>query len=293
MQAWANYHSHNNFCDGSDDPVIYAEEAIKLGLVAYGFSSHAPVGFETNWCIPGNKLDEYINTVIKLKEDFKSKIQLFLGLEIDFIPGFAGYTRNLNKYSQLDYFIGSVHFVDQFENGNHWNIDTSYELFKDGLKQIFKGDIRKAATRFYEITRQMLEEDRPDIIGHLDKIKMFNNKGHFFNENEKWYVDQVDLTIDKIKQTGGIVEVNTRGYYRYQQPDLYPGLWIIEKLVKKGIPLMINSDSHKPDEIIGGFNYATPLLKEIKVNEVFALYNKKWEPYSFGKHGLKFNLINS
>jgi len=292
MQAWANYHSHNHFCDGSDDPVIYVNEAIKLGLVAYGFSSHAPVGFETNWCIPGNKLDEYINTVIKLKEDYKSKIQLFLGLEIDFIPDFAGYTRNLNKYSQLDYFIGSVHFVDQFENGNHWNIDTSFELFQDGLKQIFKGDIRKAATRFYEITRQMLEEDRPDIIGHLDKIKMFNNKGHFFNENEKWYVDQVDLTIDKIKQTGGIVEVNTRGYYKYQQPDLYPGLWIVEKLVKKGIPLMINSDSHKPDEIIGGFSYATPLLKEIKVNEVFALYDKKWGSYSYSKQGLKFNLIN-
>lgn len=289
MHAWANYHSHNKFCDGSDEPLKYAKEAESLGFAAYGFSSHAPVGFETNWCLHDSKFEEYLTVIKGIQELYRSKMQIYLGLEIDFIPGFAGRSRHLVKNTQLDYFIGSVHFVDQFEDGTYWNIDTSYELFLKGLKEIYKGDFRKAATRFFEITRQMLEEDKPDIIGHLDKIKIYNKTGNFFNENEKWYQDQVDLTIDTIKRIGGIVEINTRGYYKYQQSDLYPGFWIIEKLAKKEIPLMINSDSHTPAEITGGLVYAASKLKSLGIKEVSALYNNKWNSYQFNEKGILFN----
>jgi histidinol-phosphatase (PHP family) len=289
MHAWANYHSHNNYCDGSEEPVKYAEEAVRLGLAAYGFSSHAPVGFETNWCLSDFELERYLKVIKNIKEQYNSRIQIYLGLEVDFIPGFAGRSKHLVKNTQLDYFIGSVHFVDQFADGTCWNIDTSYELFLKGLDEIFKDDFRKAATRFFEITRQMLEEDKPDIIGHLDKIKIYNKIGNFFNENEKWYQDQVELTIDTIKRMGGIVEINTRGYYKYQQPDLYPGFWIIEKLAKKGIPLMINSDAHTPAEIIGGLAYAALKLKSLAINEVYALFNNKWKSYRFDKDGIWFN----
>jgi histidinol-phosphatase (PHP family) len=289
MQAWANYHSHNKFCDGSDEPVKYAEEALNLGLAAYGFSSHAPVGFDTDWCLSDSKFEDYLQAVKEIKEKCNSKIQIYLGLEVDFIPGFAGRSRHLVKDTQLDYFIGSVHFVDQFEDGAWWNIDTSYELFLKGLHEIFKGDFKKAATRFFEITRQMVEEDRPDVIGHLDKIKIYNKIANFFSEDEKWYKDQIELTIETIKRFGGIVEINTRGYYKYQQPDLYPGFWIVEKLAKKGIPLMINSDSHSPAEITGGLVYAATNLKSRAINEVFALFDNKWNSFRFDEKGILFN----
>jgi histidinol-phosphatase (PHP family) len=288
MHAWANYHSHNKFCDGSDEPLKYAEEAERLGFAAYGFSSHAPVGFETDWCLPDSKFEEYLTVIKNIKELYRSKMQIYLGLEVDFIPGFAGRSKHLVRNTQLDYYIGSVHFVDQFEDGTYWNIDTSYELFLKGLSEIFKGDFRMASTRFFEITRQMLEEDKPVIIGHLDKIKIYNKTGNFFNENEKWYKDQVDLTIDTIKRIGGIVEINTRGYYKYQQPDLYPGFWIVEKLAKRGIPLMINSDSHTPAEIAGGLVYAASKLKSLGIKEISALYNNKWNSYQFNEKGILF-----
>jgi histidinol-phosphatase (PHP family) len=132
----------------------------------------------------------------------------------------------------------------------------------------------------------MLDEDKPDIIGHLDKIKMFNKKGRFFDESEKWYTEQVDMTIDTLKKNSTIVEVNTRGFYRYQQTELYPGDQIIEKLNKAKVPIMINSDSHKPEEIIMGMPYAAEKLMSLGVKRIFALHSGKWQEFSFDRNGI-------
>lgn len=286
MHAWTNYHSHTHFCDGSDEPVKYVEEAIRLGLPAYGFSSHAPVPFPTTWCIADEKLPDYLAEISRIKTEYNNKIQVYLGLEVDFVPGIAGRHRHVLRNIRLDYFVGSVHFVDSFEDGTPWNIDTSYDLFKKGLKEIFHYDARKAVTRFYEITRQMIEEEKPTIIGHMDKIKMFNSRGHFFEESEAWYKDQIKITIELLKQKGTIVEINTRGYYRYNQPELYPGEWIVSELIKADIPLMINSDSHRPEEIVKGIDYAAAKIKKLGVTGLCCLLNNKWKAFPFDNQGI-------
>lgn len=286
MQSWVNYHSHTHYCDGTNKPVDYIKEAIKHGLPAYGYSSHAPVNFHTDWCIANDKLPEYISEIQNIKNSFRNQIEVYHGLEIDFIPGIAGRSRHLLEDLPLDFFISSVHFVDKFSNGVHWNIDTSYELFAQGLKEIFNNNFRKAATRFYEITRQMIIDEKPDVVGHIDKIKMFNNKGNYFTESEKWYKEQIALTINTLKQQNTIVEINTRGFYRYGQADLYPGKQIIGQLVKADIPIMINSDAHKPEEIISGMPYASKILMDLGVKEIYALQAEKWRPFSFNEEGL-------
>jgi histidinol-phosphatase (PHP family) len=284
-----NYHSHTKYCDGTSAPEDFIKEAIRLGLPAYGYSSHAPVYFDTDWCIPDTKLADYLMEIREIKKGFEKDLQIYLGLEIDFIPGLAGRMQHLLKDIELDYFIGSVHFVESFADGTHWNIDSSYELFIEGLKDIYNSDFKKAATRFYEITRQMIEEDRPDVIGHIDKIKMYNPKGHFFNENDTWYQEQVMLTIDTLKKCGGIVEINTRAYYKYNQLELYPSDWIISLIHKAGIPLMISSDSHSPSEIIKGMNYAAAKLKTLSIHKITALYNRNWCDYEFNEDGIFFS----
>jgi len=288
MGCWVNYHSHTKYCDGTDTPEQYIEEAIRKGLPAYGFSSHGPVNFETEWCIPDPMLQKYISQINSIKERYGDQIEVYLGMEVDFIPGVAGRTRHLLHDLTLDYFIGSVHFVDSFDEGIHWNIDTSFGLFMKGLDKIFNHDFRKAAIRYYEIVRQMIWEDRPHILGHMDKIKMFNGHGDLFDESEKWYTDQVDLTIQVIKECNTIVEINTRGYYRYGQNDLYPGSSIIKKLVKADIPLMINSDAHKPEEITLGMDFAAGELRKAGAREIYALQHGKFRSFTFDKSGINW-----
>ncbi len=287
MISWVNYHSHTYYCDGVSAPEDYVKEAIRLKLPAYGYSSHAPVPFPSDWNMPDNKLADYLSDIRKIKEQYQSQLQVYLALEIDYIPGIAGRSNYIMKGVDLDYFIGSIHYINQFPSGEYWNIDTTLELFEKGLKEIFSNDFRKAATRFWEVTRQMIEEDRPNIIGHLDKIKMFSANANYFNEDESWYRDQVDLTLKDIKKYGCIVEVNTRGYYRYGQPELYPGKRIIKRLVEYNIPIMISSDAHTPEEIIKGFPDTTILLKKLGVNKLAALYNNKWNEYPFTDKGLE------
>jgi histidinol-phosphatase (PHP family) len=287
-KSWANYHGHSIFCDGTDVPENYLKEAMRLGLHAYGFSAHAPVPFKTDWCLPDERLAEYLAEIGRLKEKYIREIQIYLGLEIDFIPGVAGRAKHLNGKAVLDYFIGSIHFVESFADGEHWNIDTSAELFQRGMKEIFNNHFQKAATRFWELTRRMIEEDRPPVIGHLDKIKMFNARFNLFHESEAWYRDQVELTLKTIKKYGCIVEVNTRGCYRYHQPDLYPGEWIISRLDAEGIPLLISSDAHKPEEIIRGMDYAAAKLKNLGIEHITALNYSKWEQFPYSAEGIEF-----
>lgn len=283
---WTNYHSHNMYCDGVESPEEFINIAIQLGMPAYGFSSHAPVSFTTDWCIQDKKFDNYLEEVRLIKAKYSSRIQTYLGLEIDYVPGIAGREMHLMKGLALDFFIGSVHFVDGFPDGTPWNIDHTFDFFKRGLEKIFNNDFRKASERFYEITLQMISNDMPNVIGHLDKIKMYNQGNRFFREDDKFYRVQVDKVLDTIKKSGTIVEVNTRGFYRYDQDDFYPSQWIIEKLSKMDIPVMLNSDSHKPEEITAGFEYAAKRLKEAGIKKLWALIDNSWRAYDFNGEGL-------
>ncbi|MCG8700977.1 MAG: histidinol-phosphatase [Bacteroidales bacterium] len=271
------YHTHTHYCDGGNPAEDYIVEAIKQKLPSYGYSSHAPIAIESDWHVPGDKFSNYLADIATVKQKYSDKIDIYLGLEIDYIPGIAGRNKHILQSQELDYFIGSIHYVDAFENGEQWNIDTSFELFEKGIKEIFSGDPRKAVTRFYEISCEMIEIDQPDIIGHFDKIKMYNQRGNFFIESDSWYVELVEMLLKVLKKHNTIVEINTRGYYRYGQEDLYPGQWIIEKMKSMDIPIQVNADAHLPEEITSGIEYGIKKIKEGGYDEVWVLNNSKWE----------------
>ncbi|MBN1950808.1 MAG: histidinol-phosphatase [Bacteroidales bacterium] len=284
MRRWANYHSHTHFCDGTGPPEAYIREAIAQKFPAYGFSSHAPLPFETDWNVKAERLPEYIAEITRLKKKYARDIQVYMGLEIDYLPDGS----DTRDYAGLDYRIASIHFVDRFKDGTPWNIDTSAELFSKGLLEIFENDMRQAALRFWDLTRQMIEALSPDVIGHLDKIKMFNKNQAYFSEQETWYTGAVENTLDLIAEKQCRVEINTRGYYRYGQPDLYPGEWIIRRLAERNIPVVLNSDAHKPEEISQGMSYAAEIMQKCGIREVYALYDNSWKPFEYTREGILF-----
>ena len=128
---WVNYHSHCNFCDGSDEPETYVKEALKKAFPAYGFSSHAPLPFSADWSIPGNRFDAYLSEINRIKQKYRNRIQVYMGLEVDFIPGLTGIEKLLSKGINMDYLIGSVHFIDAFAYGDPWSFDGSTETTMD------------------------------------------------------------------------------------------------------------------------------------------------------------------
>ena len=222
--SWTNYHSHTNFSDGSDNPAEYLKEAIRQGVHTYGFSCHAPVPFETDWCMKRERLEDYYKEIKLLKGKYYSIINVLIGLEVDFVPGLVSPDDDIFKNGGLDYIIGSVHFVETFQDGTPWGIDSSAEVFEDGLKRIWKGDIQKATRRYYELVRDMVIRSNTAIIGHFDKIRMHNEGNKYYSENARWYKDEVFKTIEVIRTAKCHMEVNTRGMYKGYTIEPYPSL---------------------------------------------------------------------
>ena len=290
-----NLHTHTEFSDGSSPPENYIEEAEKLGFSVLGFSDHSPVPFPNTFAIPEGGLPAYVEAIttlmtppsLPLKGRSKSPsgdlgvnpeygIQILLGLEYDYIPGLTASVRNLREEYQFDYIIGSVHLVRNSHPDLLWFIDgPKVKTYDKGLRDVFGGDIRKAVTAYWRQLQEMIVQEQPDIIGHLDKIKMHNHD-RYFREDEPWYVALTEETLELIRQRGSVVEVNTRGIYKQRSDTLFPGPELLKKILARRIPITLTSDAHKPEELSLFFPEAKEVLKSIGFNSLWTLTSGGW-----------------
>lgn len=279
---WVNYHSHSHYCDGAGTLQDYIDQAAISNLSCIGFSSHAPVPFDCTWCMKIEKLPRYIQEIESLKLA-QSSLQLYKGLETDYIPGMV----SPHTYKDLlDYTVGSIHFVEKLPGGKPWEIDNTHQVFLEGFEKIFKNKIRDVIHRYYELTREMIQNACPDVVGHLDKIKIQNKSGLFYKEDEAWYREEVTKTLDVIGSTNAIIEVNTRGLYQKKSDTPYPSPWILEIIHKRNLPITLSSDAHHPRDIVNQFTETAALLSKIGFTKLHILKDGFWQPVSFNQHGI-------
>lgn len=270
-----NYHSHSHYCDGKGSLEEQVQGAIAQGLRAFGFSSHCPVPFDNKWSMKAERLADYLAETKALKIKYEGQIELYTGLEVDFVP-VKGLEIGVKDFPVLDYCVGSVHYVGLNQFGQPWEIDGSSMEFLACLDDLYNGDIRTVIQKYYGLIRQMVETDPSQIVGHLDKIKMHNAARHLFDESESWYVAQIEETLQTIQKAGIIIEINTRGNYK-RGIDLYPSPWIIKRMKALKIPICINSDSHRPEEITASYPLAFQAVQEAGYRETRVLLGNKWQ----------------
>jgi histidinol-phosphatase (PHP family) len=270
-----NLHTHSRFCDGKEEPEAYVKQALEMGYHTLGFSSHAPVPFENNFSLKEDKMADYFFTIRALGEKYISKINILLSLEIDFIPGITRDFLEFINAGNLDYTIGGVHLVRNKEVEKLWFIDGSkQETYDDGLQKLFKGHIRNGVEAYYYQIIEMVATQKPDIIAHLDKIKM-HNKNRYFTEEEGWYKDIVWKTLKFVAEKSDcIIEVNTRGLYKKRSDTFFPGPAILEQIHHLKIPITLSADAHQPHELNGYYDEALKLMKEIGFKELVYFDNK-------------------
>ena len=278
MTGLSNFHTHCKYCDGSDNPEAYVRAALAAGFHSLGFSSHAPVPFKNNFAIKDEAhLLEYCGIIRELQTKYSDRIRIYLALEIDYIHGISVDFTKYEEMCGLDYTIGSVHLVRYGEKDNLWFIDgPRIESYDNGLRDVFGNDIRKAVTAFYHQTNEMILTQKPDIIGHIDKVKM-HNRDRYFTEDEKWYSDLLMETLDVLEQAGSIIEVNTRGIYKKRTDSLYPGVPVLQEMHRRNMPVILSSDAHRPEEINGYFTEAIRILMEIGFKKLSYFDGKAWQ----------------
>jgi len=279
---WFNFHTHSKYCDGKGELSDYVARAQSLNMMSLGFSSHAPLPFERPWSMLRERLPDYLEAINTLKASTRA-VQLYAGLEVDFVPGSIKPT---DFSGMLDYTVGSVHFVDALPDGTPWEIDGTHTLFQEGFEKIFHSDIRATLLRYLELTRQMVTTACPTIVGHLDKIKIQNTDNRLFREDEAWYREAMNDVLDCIAQEGAILEVNTRGLYQKKSSTPYPSPWVLERVLQKNIPITLSSDAHHPDDITNQFTETAALLAGIGFKSLMVLHDGSWQPLPFNTHGI-------
>lgn len=286
----SNYHTHSHYCDGQGELRDYVEYALGHNFCALGFSGHAPVPFANTFAIKDEEYEAYCREVRQLQQEYAGRIELKLGLEIDYIPGVLDDFSDFIRRGGLDYFIGSVHLLPHPSEAEQlrqhkseaaerlWFIDGSrQEIYDEGLHKLFGGDIRAGVRAFFHQNNAMIEQlprwaamcgdgRTPAIVGHVDKIVM-HNKNRYFHYDEPWFRDLLYETLQLIKETGCICEINTRGIYKGRHSDFYPAKESIRHMNTLGIPVLVGSDAHAPDNL-DRFEGAYEFLKEIGYREV-------------------------
>jgi histidinol-phosphatase (PHP family) len=271
MTLRTNYHTHSRYCDGVGEIEEYVQAAIAAGFDSYGVSCHAPVPIysEGPYMMLRRDLPTYCNEVGRLRRKYRDQIDLLLGLELDYAPGLEAYYEQRIRVFGFDYFVGSVHYVGTDDVGVPWCIDETADRFAEGLGRRYNGDVRPAIEEYFALQRQMVGTPGVAIVGHMDKIKMWNSGEQYFRETDDWYVAAIDETLRAFKAGGLIVELNTRGIYKLHAAP-YPSPWVMARCRDLGIPVMVNADTHAPSEVNTGYAEAAAILRDAGITNVMA-----------------------
>lgn len=254
------FHSHTQFCDGRATMAEMAEAALNAGMKHYGFTPHAPITVESSCNMSRDSVSYYLAECNRLKELYAGKMNIYAGMEIDYLGPQWGPASEYFRALPLDYCIGSIHFVPT-RQGEYVDIDGRFDNFKWKMQEFFDNDIRWVVEQYFAQTHAMIDAGGFNIIGHFDKVG--HNASHFRQgiEEEAWFGALVDEVIDHIAASGIIAEVNTKALADHHRT--FPGQRLWHKVKKAGIPLIVNSDAHYPDLINAGRAETLRLLKNI------------------------------
>jgi histidinol-phosphatase (PHP family) len=163
----------------------------------------------------------------------------------------------------LDYVVASTHFVGHDPAGAPWEIDRTAESFAAQVEQIYQGDVRRLIEDYYArvgaMARTAAGWGLPAIVGHVDKVKMWNVGGRYFAEDASWYLAAAEAALTAIRAAGLVVEINTAGLPR-AHGESYPGPRLLRRCHELGIPVTISADGHRPGDITRRFDQAAAIL---------------------------------
>ncbi len=240
-----NYHSHTQFCDGRNTLEEIAASAAEEGFRYWGITPHSPINIDSPCNMLREQVPEYLERCNDVKGKYNGRMNVFTGMEVDYLGADFGPHIDYFQNLPLDYRIGSVHFVPTQE-GVLLDCDGSVERFSQYLKDGYNGDLRYVVEKYFEQVLYMIERGGFELLGHFDKIIGNASALDTEMENADWYEALIDDVISHAKAARLTVEINTKAYG--DRHRFYPHERWWDKLLAAGLPLVVNSDTHYRDK---------------------------------------------
>lgn len=255
-----DYHVHTYLCGHAEGTVEESiESAIAKGFDEIGIADHLPLLYvdDPSLSMSRDQLEFYVDTVQGLKERYRSRIKVLLGIEADYHPPTLDDVASMLSAHPFDYVIGSIHIV-----GN-WIFDDPRELKRyDGL------DLDRFYIEYLESLKAMTETGLYDIVGHPDLVKKFDKRA------------SVDLAphyrslLEAIDAAGMCYEVNTAGL-RWPAREVYPEVAFVKLAAGIGVPVTLGSDAHKPDDVGRDFETSVKIIQDSGYTELAAFEGRE------------------
>ncbi|MEW6635188.1 MAG: histidinol-phosphatase HisJ family protein [Actinomycetota bacterium] len=225
--------------------IHYLEVARDRGLRQMGITEH------------DRYLDEIDLAAFQEAREKFQDVELRLGIEIDFVPGNEEEMDRVATALPYDYIIGSVHRVDgeEVDHPDHQEIYEKWETYD--LYEAYYENVRKAALC-----------GRFDILGHPDLIKIFRR----FPDRD--ITPMLEETADAIAESGIVVDVNSAGL-RKPVGEIYPSRPFLEMLHRRGVPIILSSDAHAPNEVAAGYDRSLALVRDVGYREVVTFKDRE------------------
>src|SRR5262245_46335203 len=95
-------------------PREYVDQSIRAGLAEICFTDHQPLlrGRDPGLTMALEELPDYVAEVRALRDEYRGRLTIKLGLEADYFPDLVPETGALLAREDFDLVLGSVHFQD-------------------------------------------------------------------------------------------------------------------------------------------------------------------------------------
>ncbi len=258
-------HTHSKYSKhaiGTIEDIVVS--AIKNNIKYLTITDHAPFPIDINNRLFDYELKSYFEDINNVQLKYSREITILKGLEVDFVPKYKTYTENLISNVELDFVIGSIHFIFlENKRVNIWDIANIHD--------------KKLTSQYFLYLKELIQSNLFDTIGHPDAIL----RGGI---DENIYCDNFYPLIELMQNTNISYELNTSGLrkstYDIKTDKKNKGIWnfpsksLIQILNDNNISFTIGSDAHKPSEINIGIQTILNIVKNIGIKQISYYLNR-------------------
>jgi len=237
--------SHGERQGTLDEVARFISTARARGIRELGFADHDRYYSRVNPAVYRRAAEDFPDVSVKM------------GMEAEFFPDRTDYTRDLLRRFDLDYIIGSVHYIGAWPFDNSAYVD-----------EYSRWDISELYETYYNLVSKAVLSGLFDIIGHLDLIKVF---GYRPPGDPSTYAESA---LWAIKKAGCAVEINTNGLYK-PVGEIYPSPDIIRKCFNYNIPVTLSSDAHAPEDAGRDVDLAAKLARKAGYTAIATFTRRK------------------
>ncbi|WP_043531996.1 histidinol-phosphatase [Litchfieldella xinjiangensis] len=230
-------HSHTFYskhATGTVDELVRA--SVAAGVKVLTITDHAPFPVDSDNRLLESELDHYFADIERAQQIYQGQIKILRGLEFDYMPGSDAYNRDLLARYELDFAIGSIHYVEVPGN----RLVKVWEL------------PRLAGHAFLDLyfahLEALLESGLFDAVGHADTLLR--------GVPEEIVLRRLEPLLPLFVRNGIAYELNASGLRKSSLDPKsgreihgvwsYPSRTLLPQLMAHNVAFTVGSDAHAP-----------------------------------------------